>query len=789
MGSSVSAAGITRDLEAMQAAGIGGATIFSLADTVTPWACTVGKSPAPEIVAFTEPWWALVRHAAEECRRLGLELILHNCAGYESSGGPWITPELSMQELIWAEHPVTGGGEVRLTLARPAVDLHPPSLFPDCHVAGDDPVTTPLVEARRSYYRDIAVVAMPAEGVAAREQVLDLSGLMPAEGELRWTAPKGEWTVYRFGHTTTGAMTQPAQREAMGLECDKMSREAVAFHVRHVLGEMRKHLGPEMGRGDGTGLTTLYFDSYEAGEVTWTAKMREEFYARRGYDLVAWLPVLAGRMVGSEAETEKFRRDFRRTVEDLYRDCYWATPGPLAHEAGLKFAAEPYEGPWEIAEVVKDLDIPAVEFWTTNNRYSPSNLEPVVRAARKAGQQLIVAEAFTSEAEFAAWTEHPAWLKPIGDAAFCAGVNRVNIHHMVQQAWDAKYQPGTAMGQWGIHLGRYQTWWKPGRAWLGYLGRCQTLLQRGEYVPPGPEASLQVETDSPDVPGVELHSIHRRDGNVEIYFLANVAWRAGAAQCFFPVKGRQPEVWDPVTDSVRDLPDFEVSPAGVRLALEFAETQSYFVVFRRPLSPKRDSAGKANFDRLEPLMEIEGSWRVRFDPRWGGPEEIEFKQLTDWTEHENAGVRYFSGTAVYEKEWEMPAAALGGRVFLELGVVKHIAEVTLNGKELGVVWTTPWRIEITGALREGKNLVEIAVSNVWANRLIGDEQFEPDVHWQQSDLKAKTGAFLTEYPEWFLKGGDRPVKERRTFTTWNYFAKDSPLTPSGLMGPVRVLVG
>src|SRR5450631_3604610 len=103
MGCNVSKAGITRDLEAMKDAGFGGATIFSLADTTTPWAGAILKSPTPDIIAFTDPWWDLVRYAASEARRLKLELILHNCAGYESSGGPWITPELAMQELIWSE--------------------------------------------------------------------------------------------------------------------------------------------------------------------------------------------------------------------------------------------------------------------------------------------------------------------------------------------------------------------------------------------------------------------------------------------------------------------------------------------------------------------------------------------------------------------------------------------------------------------------------------------------------------------------------------------------------------
>src|SRR5216683_756748 len=131
MGSNISAPGITRDLEAMKEAGIGGATIFSLADTLTPWAGVILKSPTPEIVTFTEPWWAMLCHAAAEAHRLGLELIIFNCAGYESSGGRWITPELSMQEVVWSEQRVTGGSRFTGVLKRPTVDPHPHAPFPD----------------------------------------------------------------------------------------------------------------------------------------------------------------------------------------------------------------------------------------------------------------------------------------------------------------------------------------------------------------------------------------------------------------------------------------------------------------------------------------------------------------------------------------------------------------------------------------------------------------------------------------------------------------------------------
>ena len=111
----------------------------------------------------------------------------------------------------------------------------------------------------------------------------------------------------------------------------------------------------------------------------------------------------------------------------------------------------------------------------------------------------------------------------------------------------------------------------------------------------------------------------------------------------------------------------------------------------------------------------------------------------------------------------------------------------MNGIKIGVLWTSPWRIEIGSSLRSGENLIEIAFTNVWANRLIGDEQEPEDLLWIEGDPNFKSGHFLKEFPEWFLKHEKRPSQGRYTFTTWNYFTKDSPLAPSGLMGPVKIV--
>jgi hypothetical protein len=777
MGCNISKPGLTRDLEAMKQAGIGGATIMSLSDSTTPWAGYIRKSPTPEIIAFTsDQWWDMVRHAALEARRLGLYLALHNCPGYESSGGPWVPPELSMQELIWSEEKVVGGTRFQGVLSRAVVDPHPNAPFPQTYIPSLGTLDKPVVDARRTYYRDIAALAVPAGSGFALKEVVDLTKRMNADGRVEWDVPPGEWSLLRFGHTTTGAMIQPAQWEAMGLECDKMSVDAVTFHVNHVLAGIRQHLGDLTP----SGLKMLYFDSYEAGTPTWTPKMREEFRDRRGYEIIPWLPVFAGRVVGTDVETSRFKMDFDRTVHDLYRDCYWRTASRLVHYAGLTFGAEPYEGPWEISEVVPFLDVPTAEFWTTNNVYSPQSVDPIRGAADPVRQNILAAEAFTSRAELSHWTEHPAWLKPIGDAAFCAGINRLNLHHFVHQPWSEKHKPGNVMGQWGVHFGRNQTWWEPGKAWLKYLWRCQAVLQRGQLVAcnGGSDFSFQVEAGKAD-----LHWVRRRDGYADIFFLANVAHSAGAALCTFAVTGKQPELWDAVSGSARLLPDYQEEGQVIRIPLEFVPAGSFFIVFR--VAPRDAGRHGRNFPSLAAKRDISGPWEVAFRPEWGGPASVLFEQLQDWSAHEQEGIKYYSGTATYKKDLVITSEETERRLYLDLGEVKHLARVIVNGRDLGVVWTAPWQVDVTGAVKSGSNALHIEVTNVWANRLIGDEQEPPDCEWTPST--EKTGSFLSEFPDWFLQGAPRPSRDRYTFLTWNYFDKASKLEHSGLLGPVRLL--
>jgi hypothetical protein len=262
-----------------------------------------------------------------------------------------------------------------------------------------------------------------------------------------------------------------------------------------------------------------------------------------------------------------------------------------------------------------------------------------------------------------------------------------------------------------------------------------------------------------------LDWIHRRDGETDLYFVANIGDRVAAAQAVFRAAGRAPELWDPVTGQIRALPEFALAEGRALVPLAFAPKQSFFVVFRPAPRAKRQPPGSAappaktkNFPALETVAELTGPWQVSFATNWGGPASVTFETLEDWTRRPEPGIRYYSGTATYRKTFDLPAAALGqlpSQLFLDLGKVKNLARVQLNGKDLGVVWTAPWRADITAAARPGPNELAIEVVNLWPNRLIGDATLPPEL--------------------------------RRTTTNVRKFAQPGlPLLPSGLLGPVTL---
>ncbi|GMV25169.1 MAG: hypothetical protein AMXMBFR58_12000 [Phycisphaerae bacterium] len=468
MNGNITAEGITLDLEAMKAVGLGGAQIFNVSESI----------PDGGVKIMSPEWRRLVQHAVSEADRLGLELCMHNCSGWSSSGGPWIPPEHAMKRVTSATLTVKGGGRVREKLPQPPTNL--------------------------DWYRDIAVLAFPtpaapakiedlnvksgieyryhqqpatggSDGAVRRNSVVDLSAKLGADGSLDWEAPAGAWTIIRIGQTLTGARNAPSPESGRGLECDKLSREALEVHWAGMMGPVIKDLGPLAGKT----LNDCLIDSYEMGGQNWTDAMRKEFQARRGYDLQPFLPVLAGVVVDSVDVSERFLWDFRRTIADLFSDNYYTKFVELCHASGMSASIEPYDGPFECSSVGRDADIPMGEFWIGSGE-SPS-CKLAASVGHTNGRMIIGAESFTAVPEVGRWLNDPYGMKSVGDLMFTVGINRYIIHRYAHQPWK-DLVPGMTMGQWGTHFERTITWWDQAPAWTGYLARCQFMLQQGLFV-------------------------------------------------------------------------------------------------------------------------------------------------------------------------------------------------------------------------------------------------------------------------------------------------------------------
>lgn len=258
----------------------------------------------------------------------------------------------------------------------------------------------------------------------------------------------------------------------------------------------------------------------------------------------------------------------------------------------------------------------------------------------------------------------------------------------------------------------------------------------------------------------KFNYIHRSLDDCDIYFVINRTGKQTSSQFTFRVQGKQPEIWDPVTGEMRIASSFTQHDGYTTVPLEFVPYGSYFVVFDKTISTDKQGEGDRNFSKLEIAQDLSHSWEVMFDTTMGGPQKVFFEDLSNWIDRPEEGIKYYSGTATYRKSFDLSfKKGNGERIYLDLGDVKHVSSVRFNNKDLGVLWCTPWRIDITDYVKETGNFVEIDVINLWANRVIGD---------------------------WKLP------KEQRFTRTHDVFRFDmlrasTPLTDAGLLGPVSIL--
>lgn len=941
--------GIRADLENMKAIGMGGVQVLDVEIYMPPGPVRYGS----------DAWHEHIQYAIETAAELGLEFHVTNAPGWSASGGPWVTPELSMKQLVWSETE-TGGGEISLELPR----------------SETRPRYTPRHPVDLEFYRDIAVIAVPRTtdrlddverktAAASRpvrrlfpeedveaiplSQVIDLTSKMHEGGKLDARLPEGDWVVLRFGMITSGKTNHPAQPEGTGLEIDKFDADAVAFQFEQALSRIIEEAGPHAGNT----FNGILFDSFEGGSQTWSDVFPDEFAARKDYDFMRYLPLMTGRIIESPEVSEAVLWDFRDVVEDLFTVNYFGTMQHLANQHGLKTYSESQGGPLNPMANNRYVDVPMNEFWMPDVTNRATRIKQSVSSASFQGRRVVAAEAFTATPENGRFQNTPATLKGPGDHAFTLGLNRYAFHsHTHQPVTEAA--PGFALGRYGTHFGRLNTWWPHVEAWIAYLSRSQFLLQQGRiaadicllvdedigyglparvatmfpgydfeacypadlremtveggvlvhpaggrfrllmtpnnWIAPTWVAELStlrhirelvragaVLTGDPPVAPAGLNDLEHReefdrivdeiwggldsrtrskrvgDGRVyagispvevleregvgpdfawapdeadlkfirrttpeaDIYFVYNNSDDAIRTDLHFRQIGKRPEIWNPVSGVRADAPVFKVAADRISVLFDFAPRGSTFVVFRKPL-PERwvveaepvnlelangemlvaDEAamlfysdGSSNELQFPPRpvgASIKGPWQLEFVDGRGAPEQVALEDLICWTEHADPGVRYYSGTAVYSTTFEARRPEPKQAALLDLGDVSDIARVFVNGEQVGILWTPPFRADIAPFLRDGANTLEVHVANRWINRLIGDESIEVDYAYQEPGRSRFTDGRLLELPDWLYNPEKLSERRRHSFSIWRHYDADDPLVSSGLLGPVTI---
>jgi hypothetical protein len=330
-----------------------------------------------------------------------------------------------------------------------------------------------------------------------------------------------------------------------------------------------------------------------------------------------------------------------------------------------------------------------------------------------------------------------------------------------------------------------------------------------------PEQWLKKESVGPDFQCPDplfdrrLDFIHRETELAHIYFISNQTLNPVQAECAFRIKNSIPQLWDPSNGSIEEQFVYRVEDDGITLPIVLAPGGSTFVVFKKGFSKsglisraneqatmindlpaakvlsvnkesvfmecwqngtysfteKNGRQRQAVVDHVPSAQFIDGAWNVEFDPAWGAPEKVVFPELVSWTDHENIGVKYYSGKGVYSKEISVPDdwRSEGRRIYLDLGDIGEVAEVYINGQSAGIVWKLPYRTDITKLVKSGENDLKVEIMNLWINRLTGDMSLPVKERFTKTNIRSDGATPKVPAEPWKVK-------------------------PSGLFGPVRLLV-
>jgi hypothetical protein len=350
-------------------------------------------------------------------------------------------------------------------------------LLPDERIPNFSMISMGSTSAIRRFH-PAQTPSFDTQGIIDPGEILDLTELLRADGTLSWSPPEGYWTLIRFGYTSTGATNHPAREGGQGFEVDKMDAAAVRRFFDNAVAPVLELAGGK--------LSVVAIDSWEGGVSNWTSQFPREFQRLRGYNLLPFLPVLTGRIVGSTAESYAFLQDFRVTITELIAENYHRTMQQETNKWGATLFVEPYPG-WNMDEFKSSqyADLVASEFWIHdlgdfgtimgNVRRTSAMVETIKEDKR------LSAEAFTGRPFDAGWRQSPRSMKRVADSAMVNGVNDFTFHSFVHQPRD-DMRPGFTHGRYGTEFGRHNIWWPMANAFNNYLARSGLLLRQGNRV-------------------------------------------------------------------------------------------------------------------------------------------------------------------------------------------------------------------------------------------------------------------------------------------------------------------
>ncbi len=597
---------------------------------------------------------------------------------------------------------------------------------------------------------------------------------------LQWRVPKGNWMVVRLQSEATGGRSKHGRKNLLGLEADMLSDKGVLKH-------WKSYTQPIIDTLSAIGVKPVgvTMDSHEAAAQNWTADFEREFKARRGYDLRRWLPAMLGYVMVSPEKTDSVLADVRRTIADLVCDKYFGTIQRLCRENGVTLTAQAVgNGLSMVADNFRAkgmVDKPQGEFWARDKDGS-YDIKECASAAHRYGKKIASAEAFTDMK----FSETLGDVKPLADYAYSCHVNEFVVCASAYQPWLDRF-PGSTGGGRHYCLNRNNTLWADSQGFWDYQARCAAMMRQGDPVvdmriklPDTPPTKLlaawlpdsipngytwevtteradtseMTKTGVPDMedssehsPKSELWFSHRRLVDGEIYFIANHSAKRYEDIVRLRANRKYAYYWNPL-DGTRQSMDILAAEGGsMTVPLRLEPDEAGFVV----LADERVDGLQRRIYSEQPVevipMETADLTFVNIGKR------LEGQSFTDWTKSDDPAIRYYSGVCRYEMSLNVSKKT--GRYMLTLPKVNGNVRVSVNGHDAGVMWCSPWRLDVTPYIKKGKNAISLSVTNVLSNRMIGDVAL--------------------------------PEAERVTFSQPQIYSKNDALKPSGIFGGVPKL--